>query len=36
MKRFAIVLAAVLAWLLPLPLLAQGYPTKPVHLIVAF
>jgi tripartite-type tricarboxylate transporter receptor subunit TctC len=36
MRRFAILLAAACAWLLPLPLCAQGYPAKAVHIIVAF
>jgi tripartite-type tricarboxylate transporter receptor subunit TctC len=36
MKRLAAVLAAACALLAPLSLFAQGYPTKPVHLIVAF
>ena len=36
MGRLAMILAAVLAALLPLPLRAQDYPTKPVRLIVSF
>ena len=36
MRRLAMVLAAALAALLPPALLAQGYPSKPLHMIVAF
>jgi tripartite-type tricarboxylate transporter receptor subunit TctC len=36
MRRLALVLAAAFAALAPLPLLAQGYPARPVHMIVAF
>src|SRR5512140_1497531 len=36
MKRLATILAAVCALLAPVPLFAQAYPVKPVHIIVAF
>jgi tripartite-type tricarboxylate transporter receptor subunit TctC len=36
MKRLATIFAAVCALLAPVPLFAQAYPVKPVHIIVAF